>query len=206
MTFTLPTLKYEYSSLEPAIDEKTMETHHSKHHAAYITNLNTALEKYEDLKSKSIEDLLLNLNTLPGEIITTVRNNGGGHYNHALFWEIMTPKQEVVEPVDTLKGEINNSFGSFDNFKAEFTKTALGVFGSGWAWLALDPQKKLYITSKPNQENPLMDGSNPIMGLDVWEHAYYLNYQNRRAEYISNWWNVVDWVTLEQKYAKEMSR
>lgn len=200
MTFELPKLKYDYNALEPHIDAKTMETHHSKHHAGYVNKLNAALESHPEIEDQGIVSLLNSLHSLPSDVIEAVKNNGGGHYNHALFWEIMTPKQEIVEPANHLASDISNIFGSFANFQTEFKTAALSRFGSGWAWLAVDSDGKLYISSNANQENPVMDGCTPILGIDVWEHAYYLKYLNKRAEYVDNWWNVVDWNVVEEKY------
>ena len=181
MTFKLPELNYKYDQLEPHIDARTMEIHHTKHHQAYINNLNAALEGHDDLKSKSIEEIISDLGSVPEDIRTAVRNNGGGHLNHSMFWELMSPED----------------FGSLDAFKAEFKKAAMGRFGSGWAWLVLDGEK-LKVVSTPNQDNPISEGLKPIMGIDVWEHAYYLKYQNLRADYIDAWFNVVDWDKAEE--------
>lgn len=201
MPFQLPELKYSYNSLEPHIDAKTMEIHHTKHHAAYITNLNKALEKYPDLANKSVEDLIKDLKGIPEDIRIAIKNNGGGHLNHSMFWEIMSPKGGG-NPVGNLAEEIAKTFTNFETFKKEFAKAAMGRFGSGWAWLILDTNKKLSIVSTANQDNPLTDGNMPIIGLDVWEHAYYLNYQNKRADYVTAWWNVVDWISIENSYKK----
>ena len=192
--YQLPPLPYPYEALEPYIDAKTMEIHHIKHHQAYIDKLNAALEKYPDLQEKSLEELLSSLEKLPSEIKIAVQNNGGGHYNHSLFWQWLAPKNDKNnQPNDKLLQLINRDFGNFDNFKKLFSETAASHFGSGWGWLALDSSGKLKIFSMPNQNNPIMVGMKPILGLDVWEHAYYLKYQNRRLEYIENWWNVVNW-------------
>lgn len=191
MAHELPPLPYAYNALEPHIDEQTMRLHHDKHHATYVTNLNAALEKHPDLQKKSIEDLLRGIKTVPEDIRTTVRNHGGGHANHTMFWEIMGPKAGGP-PTGAVADAIKTTFGSFDAFKDQFTKAGMGVFGSGWAWL-VDVGGKLTIQSAPNQDSPLMEGKKPILGLDVWEHAYYLKYQNRRADYIAAWWNVVNW-------------
>ena len=200
MAFTLPALAYPTNALEPHIDAKTMEIHHGKHHNAYVTNLNAALEKYPDLQNKSIEELLANnLAIVPDDIKTAVRNNGGGHYNHALFCTLLK-HNDNAQPVGKVAEEINKKFGSFDAFKAEFKKAAVGRFGSGWAWLVVESDGSVSVTSTPNQDNPLMEGKTPILGLDVWEHAYYLNYQNRRPDYVDAFWNVVDWDKVEALY------
>jgi superoxide dismutase, Fe-Mn family len=198
-SFKLPDLPYSYDALEPYIDMETMTIHHQKHHKAYVDNLNEAVGRYPELTDKSLEYLLTNLDKLPEDIREKVRNNGGGHYNHSLFWTIMG-KNKDGEPKGKLKDDIVKTFGSFDNFKKEFKTAALGRFGSGWAWLIKDNDNKLKIVSTPNQETPLMMGIKPIMGLDVWEHAYYLKYQNRRGDYIDNWWNVVNWEEIEKRY------
>ncbi|RMG97330.1 MAG: superoxide dismutase [Chloroflexi bacterium] len=200
MAFELPALPYAYDALEPYIDARTMEIHHSKHHAGYTNNLNKALENHPELANKSIEELLGNLDAVPESIRTAVRNNGGGYANHALFWTIMSPNGGG-EPTGELATAINNAFGSFANFKEQFSKAAATRFGSGWAWLYVDKDGNLAVTSTPNQDTPLMDGNTPILGLDVWEHAYYLNYQNRRGDYIANWWNVVNWDQVAANYA-----
>jgi len=192
MTHKLPNLPYEYSALEPHIDTKTMGIHHGKHHQAYVNNLNAALEKYPDLQKKNVVELLENLDAVPEDIRGAVRNNGGGHANHSMFWPCMSPKGGG-EPKGSLADAINENFGSFDAFKEQFAKAAATRFGSGWAWLCVDVDGKLLITSTPNQDNPISDGLVPILGLDVWEHAYYLNYQNRRPDYVAAWWNVVNW-------------
>jgi Fe-Mn family superoxide dismutase len=199
--YSLPQLPYSYDALEPYIDKMTMEIHHTKHHQGYINNLNSALEKYPEFHNLELEEILRNLNQLPEEIRTTVRNNGGGHYNHTLFWEIMKPNGGG-EPKGKLKEEIEKNFGSFEEFKKLFSETAIKHFGSGWAWLVITPDKKLKVYSLLNQDNPLMNGDIPIMGLDVWEHAYYLKYQNRRAEYIEAWWHVVNWDKIEENLLK----
>ncbi len=192
MAYELPPLPYPYNALESAIDEQTMQIHHDKHHAAYVNNLNAALEKYPEHQGKDIADLLANLDALPEDIRTAVRNNGGGHANHTLFWNIMSANGGG-EPTGKLGDEINSTFGSFAAFKEQFAKAGATRFGSGWAWLCRKPGGELHIASTPNQDSPLMDGHTPLLGLDVWEHAYYLRYQNRRPDYISTWWNVVDW-------------
>lgn len=196
MTFKLPELNYVYDQLEPHIDARTMEIHHTKHHQAYINNLNAALEGHEDLRSKSIEEIISNLEAVPENIRTAVRNNGGGHLNHSIFWEIMSPSGGG-EPKGELGILIDRDFGSLDAFKAEFKKAAMGRFGSGWAWLVMDGEK-LKIVSTPNQDNPISDGMKPILGIDVWEHAYYLKYQNLRADYVDAWFNVLDWSKAEE--------
>jgi Fe-Mn family superoxide dismutase len=195
--YSLPQLPYPYDALEPYIDKMTMEIHHTKHHQGYINNLNSALEKYPEFHNLELEEILKNLNQLPEEIKTAVRNNGGGHYNHALFWEIMKPNGGG-EPKGKLKEEIEKNFGSFEEFKKLFSETAIKHFGSGWAWLVITSDKKLKVYSMLNQDSPLMNGDIPIMGLDVWEHAYYLKYQNRRAEYVEAWWHVVNWDKIEE--------
>lgn len=200
MTFQLPSLPYPESALEPHIDARTMSIHHDKHHAGYTNNLNAALEGHADLAGKSIEALLADLDSVPEKIRTTVRNNGGGYANHKLFWEIMSPNGGGA-PGGDLAEAINKAFGSFDEFKETFAKAASTRFGSGWAWLYVDQAGKLAVGSTPNQDTPLMEGNTPILGIDVWEHAYYLNYQNRRGDYISAWWNVVNWDAVASKYA-----
>lgn len=191
MAHTLPALPYDYGALEPHVDARTMEIHHNKHHQGYVNNLNAALEKAPELQNKSLDDLLRDLDAVPESIRTAVRNNGGGHWNHSLFWQIMGPNAGG-EPGGKLADAIKSSFGGFDQFKEKFTAAATGRFGSGWAWLINDGGK-LTIDSTPNQDNPVMQGKHPILGLDVWEHAYYLKYQNRRPDYIGAWWNVVNW-------------
>jgi Fe-Mn family superoxide dismutase len=192
MAYELPPLPYAYDALEAAIDEQTMRIHHDKHHAAYVNNLNAALEKYPEHQGKDLTDLLRNLDRLPEDIRTAVRNNGGGHANHTLVWNIMGPNGGGA-PTGKLADEIASTFGSLDAFKEQFAKAATTRFGSGWAWLCREPGGQLHITSTPNQDTPLMEGHTPLLGLDVWEHAYYLRYQNRRPDYISTWWSVVDW-------------
>jgi superoxide dismutase, Fe-Mn family len=200
MAFTLPDLPFKLDALEPHIDAKTMEIHHGKHHGTYVTRLNQALEGKGDLASKSIEDLIRNLDAVPNEIRTAVRNNGGGHYNHSLFWKLLSPSGG--KPSGALAEAINKSFGSFDAFKTQFTDAATTRFGSGWAWLSLDKSRKLIVSSTPNQDSPLMEGLVPVLGLDVWEHAYYLKYQNRRPDYIAAFWNVVNWGQVEENFKK----
>lgn len=198
MTYQLPKLPYGYDALEPYIDVETMHIHHEKHHNAYVTNLNAAIEKYPELGSKSIEELIADIDALPEDIRTAVRNNGGGHANHTFFWEIMAPKAGG-EPVGELKTAIDEAFGSFTDFKAKFKAAATTRFGSGWAWLVLK-DGKLEIISTPNQDSPLMEGLTPILGLDVWEHAYYLNYRNVRPDYVDAFWNVVNWDKVNELY------
>ncbi len=199
MAFTVPPLPYAFDALEPYIDKMTMEIHHDKHHGAYVTNLNKALEQAPALQDKSVEALLEdNCSIVPEQIQTAVRNNGGGHVNHTMFWQIMAPNAGG-NPVGNVAQAINSTFGSFDTFKEKLTAAATGRFGSGWAWL-IKGSKGLQIISTANQDSPLMDGQYPIMGLDVWEHAYYLKYQNRRPEYIAAWWNVVNWPEIEKRF------
>lgn len=198
MAHQLPALPYAHNALEPHIDAQTMEIHHGRHHATYVNNLNAALEAHPDLQGKSIEELIGNLDAVPEAIRTAVRNNGGGHANHTLFWEILSPNGGGA-PAGALADAINQAFGSFDNFKAEFAKAATTRFGSGWAWLIADGGK-LAITSTPNQDSPVMEGKTPILGLDVWEHAYYLKYQNKRPDYIAAFWNVVNWDEVNKRY------
>jgi superoxide dismutase, Fe-Mn family len=200
MPFELPPLPYPENALEPHVDARTMSIHHDKHHAAYTKNLNDALEGHPELANKTIEELLGNLSAIPEGIRTTVRNNGGGYANHNLFWEIMGPNGGG-EPSGELAEAINNAFGSFADFKEQFAKAGATRFGSGWAWLYVNQSGQLVVGSTPNQDTPLMDGDTPILGLDVWEHAYYLNYQNRRPDYIAAWWNVVNWSAVAKKYA-----
>ncbi len=193
MAFTLPPLPYPADALEPHIDQKTMEIHHDKHHGAYVNNLNKALESAPDLQKKSIEELLANnCSAVPESIRTAVRNNGGGHANHSLFWNLLSAKGGGA-PKGDIESVISANFGSFDGFKEKFAAAASSRFGSGWAWLIKDGSGKFEILSTPNQDSPLMEGKKPILGLDVWEHAYYLKYQNRRPEYIAAWWNIVNW-------------
>lgn len=199
MSHSLPELPYAYDALEPYIDQRTMEIHHQKHHAGYVTKLNAALESHPDLQSKSLEDLLKNLNSIPEDIRTAVRNNGGGHFNHTIFWNIMGA-DGGGEPVGDLASAITKKFGSFAAFKEEFSNSAANRFGSGWAWLVIDKSSNLAVLSSANQDNPVSEGFKPVMGLDVWEHAYYLKYQNRRPEYIENWWNVVNWRVIAERY------
>jgi Fe-Mn family superoxide dismutase len=197
--FTVPPLSYAFDALEPYIDAKTMEIHHDKHHGAYVTNLNKALESNAGLQSKSVEDLIRSLDAIPEAIRTPVRNNGGGHWNHSMFWTILK-KGGGGEPKGDLAAGISAAFGSFADFKTKFGAAAMGRFGSGWAWLFFK-DGKLVVDSTPNQDNPIMSGGKPVMGLDVWEHAYYLKYQNRRPEYIEAWWNVVNWDAVAANFA-----
>jgi Fe-Mn family superoxide dismutase len=197
MAHTLPPLPYAFDALEPHIDKQTMEIHHGKHHAAYVNNLNAALEKHPDLQSKSVEDLIRSINTVPEDIRTAVRNNGGGHVNHTMFWQIMGPTAGGA-PTGAIADALTSAFGSFDAFKEQFGKAGVGRFGSGWAWV-IDNGGKLAIESTPNQDNPIMEGKKAVFGLDVWEHAYYLKYQNRRPDYIAAWWNVVNWAEVNKR-------
>ena len=197
MAFTLPALPYSTDALEPHIDKQTMEIHHGKHHNAYVTNVNAALEKAPELQSKSIEDLLKDIATVPDAIRTAVRNNGGGHANHSMFWQIMGPNAGGA-PTGAVADAITGSFGGFDKLKEELKKAAIGRFGSGWAWV-LASGGKLTIESSPNQDSPVMEGKKIVMGIDVWEHAYYLKYQNRRPDYIDAWWNVVNWAEVNKR-------
>ncbi len=199
MPFQLTPLPYGYDALEPFIDTTTMQIHHDKHHAAYVTNLNAAIEKHPELASKSVEALLSDLNAVPEDIRTAVRNHGGGTWNHDLFWKVMAPKADG-EPKGDLAKAIESAFGNFANFKTEFEKAANTRFGSGWAWL-VKKGKALSIVSTANQDNPMSDGATPLLAIDVWEHAYYLKYQNRRAEYVTNWWNVVNWGEVSGRFS-----
>lgn len=198
MAHALPPLPYANNALEPHIDALTMEIHHDRHHGTYVNNLNAALEGHADLQSKTVEDLISSIDSVPENIRTAVRNNGGGHANHSLFWQLLSPTGGG-QPTGALADAINSTFGSFDKFKEDFAKAATGRFGSGWAWLVVDGGK-LAITSTPNQDNPLMEGKKPILGLDVWEHAYYLKYQNKRPDYIGAFWNVVNWAEANKRY------
>lgn len=200
MTFSLPSLPYAFDALEPYIDTQTMQIHHGKHHAAYVTNLNGAIDKHPELSGKTLEELLSDLNAIPEDIRMVVRNHGGGTLNHNSFWEAMAPNAGGV-PDGALAGAIDAAFGSFDAFKGEFEKAATTRFGSGWAWL-VRKDSGLAVVSTPNQDNPVSDGVTPLLGLDVWEHAYYLKYQNRRPEYVSNWWHVVNWEEVARRFAK----
>ncbi|HMG69547.1 MAG TPA: superoxide dismutase [Gemmatimonadaceae bacterium] len=199
MAFTLPPLPYDFAALEPHIDAKTMEIHHGKHHQTYVNNLNAAIEKAPELASKSLDDLMRGASKLPEAVRTAIRNNGGGHWNHSMFWQIMAPKAGG-EPGGNLGPAIKSAFGDFAKFREQFGAAGVGRFGSGWAWL-VNTGGKLSIMSTPNQDNPLMEGQKAIMGLDVWEHAYYLKYQNRRPDYIQAWWNVVNWKEVEKRYS-----
>lgn len=200
MSYTLPDLPYAYDALEPYIDEETMHLHHDKHHNTYVTNLNAAIEKHPELGEKSVEELLADFDSVPEDIKTAVRNNGGGHANHSFFWEILAPNAGG-EPTGAIKEAIEETFGSFADFKEEFKTAATGRFGSGWAWLVIK-DGKLAITSTANQDSPLMDGQTPVLGLDVWEHAYYLKYKNVRPDYINAFWSVVNWDKVNEFYAK----
>lgn len=198
MAHELPPLPYNYDALEPYIDTQTMQLHHDMHHQSYVNKLNAALESYADLQSKSIDELVRDLNGLPQDVQKAVRNNGGGHYNHTMFWSIMGPNAGG-NPTGEIATAIDDTFGNFENFKTQFNDAGAGQFGSGWAWLVMTPDGKLEVTNSPNQDSPLSAGSIPIMGNDVWEHAYYLKYQNRRPEYLKAWWNVVNWEAVNQR-------
>lgn len=204
MAFTLPELPYNYDALEPHIDEKTMRVHHDKHHQGYTNKLNNALDQHDGLHDHTIEELLASVQNLPADIQTAVRNNGGGYYNHSLFWTIMSPNGGGA-PTGTLGTKINEQFGSYDAFKDEFKSTATGQFGSGWGWLIAHNDGTLEVASTPNQDSPLMEGKQPIMGVDVWEHAYYLNYQNERGTYVDHFWEVVDWDAVNENYERVTS-
>jgi len=195
----LPALPYDFKALEPHIDARTMEIHHDKHHATYIKNLNDALKPHSALQGKPVEELLKNLKDLPTAVQMVVRNNGGGHYNHSLFWTIMGP-DAGGKPTGKLAEAISSTFNGFDAFKAQLSDAAVKRFGSGWGWLSVGKDGKLAITSSPNQDSPLMDGSTPILGVDVWEHAYYLKYQNKRVDYVAAWWNTVNWAEVAKRY------
>jgi Fe-Mn family superoxide dismutase len=197
----VPALPYAYNALEPHIDEQTMHLHHDKHHAAYVTKLNGAIEKHPELGSKSPEELLRNLNAVPEDVRSAVRNNGGGHVNHTMFWQIMGPNKGG-NPTGAIAEAINKTFGSFDAFKEKFETAGANQFGSGWAWLVRTKSGELKVTSTPNQDNPISNGEFPIMGNDVWEHAYYLKYQNRRPDYLKAWWNVVNWDEVNGRFAQ----
>ena len=203
MPFTLPDLPYKFDALESVIDAKTMEIHHDKHHAAYIAKLNDAIAKHPELENKSVEELLRDINNIPEDIRTAVKNHGGGHANHSLFWEIMSPKRE--KPSGAFVSEINKAFGSVDKLTELIVANGMGQFGSGWSWLVISGGKlKVYATA--NQDSPLMNGDIPILGIDVWEHAYYLKYQNKRDEYLKNWWSVVNWETVERNWVNAQNR
>ena len=199
MAFELPPLPYDYNALEPYIDTQTMQLHHDKHHQAYVTNVNNALQGHDQLAAMSVDDLLRNIKQVPESIRTAVQNNAGGHSNHSMFWNIMTPNGGG-EPTGNLASAIQQVFGSFDAFKTAFNDAGTKRFGSGWAWLVLDTNGKLQVISTANQDSPLMSGMYPVMGNDVWEHAYYLKYQNRRPEYLNAWWNVVNWDAIAHRY------
>jgi superoxide dismutase, Fe-Mn family len=200
MAYSLPPLPYPSDALEPHIDKQTMEIHHGKHHNAYVTNLNAALDKHPELQSKSLEDLLKGLSSVPEDIRTAVRNNGGGHWNHSMFWQIMGPKAGGP-PTGAIADAITSAFGSFDKFKEEVKKAGVGRFGSGWAWV-ISSGGKLTVESSANQDSPVMDGKKVVFGVDVWEHAYYLKYQNRRPDYLKAWWNVVNWDEVNKRLAQ----
>ena len=200
MAFALPPLPYDFSALEPHIDAQTMEIHHDRHHQAYINNVNAAIEKHPELGSKSIEELLSDLNAIPEDIRTVVRNNGGGHYNHSMFWEIMGPGGGG-EPTGAVGAAISSAFGDYATFKETLTKAAVGQFGSGWGWLVKDGSGKLSVFGRPNQDTPLSEGLTPVLGVDVWEHAYYLKYQNKRADYVAAWFNTLNWEAIEARFA-----
>jgi Fe-Mn family superoxide dismutase len=197
MAHSLPPLPYALDALEPHIDKQTMEIHHGKHHNAYVTNLNAALEKYPELQAKSVDDLLKNISTVPEDIRTAVRNNGGGHANHTMFWQVMGPNAGGA-PTGAIADAITSTFGGFDQFKDAMKKAGIGRFGSGWAWL-IDNKGTLVVESSANQDSPLMEGKKIVFGIDVWEHAYYLKYQNRRPDYLDAWWNVVDWSKVAER-------
>ena len=199
MAFTLPDLPYDYTALEPNIGEETMHLHHDKHHAAYVKNTNAALEKHPELAEKSIEELLKNIDSVPEDIRTAIQNNGGGHANHSMFWKLLSPNGGG-EPTGEVKSAIEDTFGSFEDFKEKFTTAATGRFGSGWAWLVVT-DGKLEVISTPNQDSPLMDGKTPILGLDVWEHAYYVDYRNVRPDYVKAFWNLVNWDQVNEYLA-----
>jgi superoxide dismutase, Fe-Mn family len=199
MAYTLPPLSYPYNALEPHIDARTMEIHHTKHHQAYINNVNNAIKGKPELENKSVEDLISNLNVVPEDIRNVVRNNGGGHANHTLFWTVIGPKAGG-NPSGKVASAIDQSFGSFDAFKEKFAQAATTRFGSGWAWLCFGKDGKLEVSSTANQDSPIMEGKTPLLGIDVWEHAYYLHYQNRRPDYIAAFWNVVNWQEVEKRF------
>ena len=198
MSFELPNLPYAFDALEPHIDTATMQIHHGKHHAAYVSNLNAALEKHTELSGRSLEDLVTKIDSVPEDIRMAVRNNGGGHFNHSVFWQVMSPNGGG-EPTGDLAKAISSAFGNFSTFKETMEKAGMTRFGSGWAWLGFK-NDKLAVISMPNQDVPMLEGLQPIIGVDVWEHAYYLKYQNRRAEYLTNWWNVVNWEEAARRY------
>jgi Fe-Mn family superoxide dismutase len=200
MAFELPPLPYDFSALEPHIDAQTMEIHHDRHHGTYVNNLNGAIQKHPELEGKSVEDLLSDLSSVPDDIRTVVRNSGGGHYNHSIFWQIMSP-DGGGEPSGEVAEAISEAFGDFASFKDTLSKAAIGQFGSGWGWLYLSGGR-LSIKGFPNQDNPIMDGGVPILGVDVWEHAYYLKYQNKRPDYVAAWWNTVNWSAVNDRYSQ----
>lgn len=202
--FQLPALPYDFDALEPVIDAQTMQIHYSKHHQGYVDKLNAALQSHEDLFQQSVEELVTNLHSLPQEVQTAVRNNGGGHANHSLFWSILSVDSED-QPTGKLAAAIDSKFGSVDEFKQEFESATAGQFGSGWGWLVVNPQGDLEVATTANQDSPLTAGKTPIFGVDVWEHAYYLNYQNRRAEYLSNIWQIVDWSEVARRFEQALS-
>jgi Fe-Mn family superoxide dismutase len=204
MAFTLPTLAYAYNALEPHIDAATMEIHHTKHHQTYVTKLNEALEKHPELASKTLFELIVNLEAVPADIRGAVQNHGGGHFNHTFFWTILSAKPAELSP--ELEEALNAKFGSLEKFKEEFAAAALGRFGSGWAWLSLNSENQLVLHSTANQDSPIMEGLTPLIGLDVWEHAYYLNYQNRRPDYVSAFWNILDWGKVSELYAEAVNK
>ena len=199
MAFQLPPLPYDFGALEPHIDAQTMEIHHDRHHQAYINNLNGAIEKHPELADRSIEDLLKDLNAIPEDIRTVVRNNGGGHYNHSLFWEVMGPNGGG-EPTGAVGDAIKSTFGDYATFKETLTKAAVGQFGSGWGWLVKDGSGKLSVFGRPNQDTPLSEGMTPVLGVDVWEHAYYLKYQNKRPDYVGAWFNTINWDAVNKRF------
>jgi Fe-Mn family superoxide dismutase len=199
MAYELPPLPYDFSALEPHIDAQTMQIHHDKHHAAYVNNLNAALDKHSGLSDRRLEDIIKELTDVPEDIRTAVRNNGGGHINHSMFWKIMGPNGGG-EPNGPIASAINETFGSFEEFKTQFNDAGVKRFGSGWVWLIKSKAGRLEITSTPNQDNPMMEGHYPILGNDVWEHAYYLKYQNRRPDYLGAWWNVVNWDEINKRF------
>lgn len=201
MAHELPPLPYDTAALEPHIDKETMQIHHDKHHAAYVNNLNAALEKYPDLQNKSAEELIRDLDSVPEDIRTAVRNNAGGHVNHTMFWQIMGPDGGGA-PTGAIADAIKTSFGDFESFKKQFADAGVKRFGSGWVWLVGGKKNELQIVSTPNQDNPMSDGMTPILGNDVWEHAYYLKYQNRRPDYLNAWWNTVNWDEVNKRFGK----
>jgi len=205
MAHSVPPLPYAFDALAPHIDARTMEIHHDKHHAAYVNKLNAALEQHPDLQSKTVEELLIGLTSLPDSVRGAINNHGGGHLNHTIFWNNMSPNGGGA-PTGDLAAAIDKTFGGFDGFKTKFAAAAGGRFGSGWAWLCVDGAGGLIVKDFPNQDNPLTEGLKPVLGIDVWEHAYYLNYQNRRPDYIAAWWNVVNWADAGERYAKALNK